>query len=259
MKSAFILCALLIGLAGGYWLMPQGRPAQDLLISQATARPLGDAQAAGVLTIENRGAPDRLLAVTSPVAEAALYSPADPEGVPVPTGTAALALDAAHITLAALGGAAHRSLIPVTLTFARAGPVTARLLLSDPAQDGGARQHGLFGIGDICVVEGDEPAPAVTLSVAATPEGYTVTVHTEEFTFSQEMAGMYHVPGMGHGHLYVGGMKLGRLYEATAGIGALPPGRHEVRVTLNTNDHRAYVVGDVPVTASATIVVDEAS
>lgn len=257
MKSALILCAVLIALVGGYFWMPQGAPAQNLLISQATARPLGDAQAAAYLTIENRGAPDRLLSVSSPVADAALYSPADPKGVPVPTGTASLALDAAHITLSALQDAAHGSLIPVTLTFARAGTLTTKLKLSDPTQEGTARQHGLFGIGDICVVGEGEPAPAITLSAASTPDGYMVTIHTQEFTFSEELAGLYHVPGMGHGHLYVGGMKLGRLYQDTAQIGALPPGTHEIRVTLNTNDHRAYVVNEDPVTASALIVVDE--
>ena len=89
-----------------------------------------------------------------------------------------------------------------------------------------------------------------------TGEGWEVSVQTDEFTFSQEFAGLFHVPGMGHGHLYVGGVKLGRLYAPTAPVGNLPPGRHLVRVTLNTNDHRAYVVGDEPVTATATIVVD---
>ena len=51
-------------------------------------------------------------------------------------------------------------------------------------------------------------------------------------------------------------MKLGRMLEPEAHIGALPKGQHEVRVTLNTNDHRAYVVDDVPVSAAAQIVVD---
>jgi hypothetical protein len=51
-------------------------------------------------------------------------------------------------------------------------------------------------------------------------------------------------------------MKLGRLFAPEYHIGPLPPGSHEIRVTLNTNDHRAYVVGDTPVTASTIITVD---
>jgi len=80
-------------------------------------------------------------------------------------------------------------------------------------------------------------------------------IDAEEFTFSRDLAGAYHVPGVGHGHLYVGGLKHGRLYENQATIGTLPSGTHMIRVTLNTNDHRAYVVDDEPVTATATITI----
>ena len=68
--------------------------------------------------------------------------------------------------------------------------------------------------------------------------------------------GLNHSPGMGHGHLYLSGMKLGRMLKPEAHIGALPRGTHKVTVTLNTNDHRAYVIGDDPVSATVEIVVD---
>ncbi len=236
--------------------MRPANPAQHLLISQATARPMEGGTAVAYLAIDNRGAPDRLVSVTSPQANATLYSPASVAGVPVPTGDGSLALDAAHIKLSGLDGVENGALIPVTLRFENAGEVNTRLHLSDPAEMGAAQKHGLFGIGDICVVGEGEPAPAITLAVSESAEGYQVQVVAEQFEFSKDLAGLYHVPGMGHGHIYVGGFKLGRLYEPTAKIGALPPGTHEVRVTLNTNDHRAYVVDGDPVTASAVIVVD---
>lgn len=247
----------LLPVLGIVYLIVTNSAAQDLRISEAYARPLGAGEAAAVLTIENTGRPDRLLRVSSPSADARLYTPADASGVPVPVGSASLALDAAHIVLENLSSTEDGALIPVALTFEQAGTVRTRVRVSDPTQAGSAQQHGLFGIGDICVVGEGEPAPGITLSVANTASGYQVTVHTEEFVFSEDLAGLYHVAGMGHGHLYVGGMKLGRLYQDTASIGALPPGAHEIRVTLNTNDHRAYVVDDTPVTASAVIVVDE--
>ena len=90
-----------------------------------------------------------------------------------------------------------------------------------------------------------EPAPRLALSVAPDGDGWRVSIEAEDFTFSEEFVDLYHVPGMGHGHLYVGGMKMGRLYAPEAYIGALPKGQHEIRVTLNTNDHRAYVVSDL--------------
>ena len=60
-------------------------------------------------------------------------------------------------------------------------------------------------------------------------------IGVEDFTFSEEFIDLFHVPGIGHGHLYVGGMKLGRLYTPEAYIGALPKGQHEIGVTLDTN------------------------
>lgn len=174
--------------------------------------------------------------------------------MPGPTGRVSLALDAAHVRLA--GEFAAGTLVPLTLVFARAGEVTLKARLSDPRTMGGAGEAGLFGSGGILRVGEGEPAPEISLSVAPEGDGWSVTVEARNFTFSQEMAGLHHVPGTGHGHLYVGGMKLGRLYGPNAHVGALPPGRHELRVTLNTNDHRAYVVGDEPVTVRAAIVVD---
>jgi len=250
-----LLLAAGVGIAA-WLLLPQAPSAQSILLSDAVARPISDQLAVATLTIENSGGPDRLVSVTSTVADVSLYTPADPEGPPVHSGTASLALDSAHVRIAMTETLRDGSLIPVTLTFAMAGPVTTRVRLSDPATAGAAGDSGLFGLGDICVVGEGEPAPQIALRVAQTADGWQVMVDTKEFTFSEEYVGLFHVPGMGHGHLYVGGMKLDRMYAPTANIGALPPGTHEVRVTLNTNDHRAYVIDERPVTATAQIIVD---
>ena len=250
------LVALLVVVAVAAWvLLRAGSPAPHLLLSETQVRPLEPGLAGVFATIENSGMPDRLIAVESPAARAELYDPfGNAEGLPVPVGKASLALDAAHIRLA--GAFAEGTLVPLTLTFARAGEVTLKARVTAASETGQAGEVGLFGLGGICRVGEGEPAPEIALSVAPDGDGWIVTIEAREFRFSEEMAGLYHVPGMGHGHLYVGGMKLGRLYATTAHVGALPTGRHELRVTLNTNDHRAYVVGDEPVTATAVIVVD---
>jgi len=87
--------------------------------------------------------------------------------------------------------------------------------------------------------------------------GYTVLVRTQNFTFSKEKADGPHEAGIGHGHLYVGGVKIGRVYGTTAIVPPLPVGEHIVRVTLNTNDHRTYVVDGDPVTEWITVIVEE--
>ncbi|QBF32020.1 copper chaperone PCu(A)C [Thalassococcus sp. S3] len=255
--SIAVLVLAALGLGGAFLLRPQG-DADDILLSAATAAPLEEGGAAIFLTVENRGTPDRIISVSSPLGDVSLYSPEAEDGIPAPSGlSASLAADGAHLRLSGLStDLQYGQLIPLSLRFEEAGEVTTKARLIDPQKQGGAQEVGLFGLGDICRVGEGEPAPKIALSVHEGVEGWRIRVEAEEFEFSKDFAGLYHVPGMGHGHLYVGGMKLERLYSNEASIGALPKGRHVVRVTLNTNDHRAYVVDDAPVTAMAVIEVD---
>lgn len=258
MKATKIAMLLAVIVAGAASFMQRGGDADHILLTEVSAAPLPEGDLGVFMKVENRGAPDRLIAVASPDADAALYSPEADAGPPMPSGQGpSLAADGAHIILANLSGTASDGrLIPLTLTFEKAGEITTKARISAPKQTGAAEEVGLFGLGDICVVGEGEPAPAVSLSVAPDGDGWKISVNTDQFEFSDALTGLYHVPGMGHGHIYVGGMKIGRLYQPEARIGALPKGEHLVRLTLNTNDHRAYVVGDQPVTATATIVVD---
>lgn len=231
-----------------------------LLITDATAAQLlGKPATVGVfLTIENSGGPDRLTAARSIVAQRArLESAVADAGLPIPAeSSASLAPDGAFILLDGVGGDLKEGrMIPITLRFETAGELRTQARLVAPRTSGVAAAYGLFGIGDICTVEDGEPAPR--LSIEVNPDGteWIVTVKAEDFTFSQDMLNGPHVPGTGHGHLYLGGLKVERFFEPEVRIGALPPGTHEVRVTLNTNDHRAYVVDDEPVTATARITV----
>ncbi|MBW4707510.1 copper chaperone PCu(A)C [Roseobacter sp. YSTF-M11] len=257
MKGLRVTGILLLIFAAGWAVIAREDPASDILIGQAVMRPLDDRQLGAFLSIDNRGDPDRLLAVSSASGRATLYNPAADGGLPVQTGVSSLALDGAHIRLGITPGIlSDGALVPLTLTFEHAGPVVVKARLSDPATPGQAADVGLFGVGDICIVGEGEPAPRINLTVEPDGQGWKVLVTAVDFTFSEDLVGLYHVPGTGHGHIYVGGMKLGRLYAPQAHVGALPKGTHEIRVTLNTNDHRAYVVDEDPVTASAMIVVD---
>lgn len=254
---AVALAALLIA---GAVLFLRPPASSDILLSDAAAAPLEGApgEVAVFVTIENKGPADRITGARSPDAETVeIVAPG--ESLPIPAGSdPALAADGAYLRLSGVEGALDGGrLIPVTLEFERAGPVTTRARIADAQATGRAGEFGLFGLGDICIAgENGEPAPAIALEVQRDGEGWTVQVLTEEFEFTESMVDGPHVPGTGHGHLYLGGLKLQRLYDPVARIGALPPGRHEVRVTLNTNDHRAYVVDDEPVTATAEILVE---
>ena len=65
------------------------------------------------------------------------------------------------------------------------------------------------------------------------------------------------VLGEGHAHIYVDGDKLGRLYTDWFHIASLEPGIHEIRVSLNGNNHAPYYYAGMPVESLVTLEVAE--
>ena len=76
------------------------------------------------------------------------------------------------------------------------------------------------------------------------------------FTFAPEKVNTTHVPGEGHAHLYVDGVKLRRVYGPWAHVEGLSSGMHEISVTLNANTHEEYAVDGQSITAAATVHVE---
>ncbi len=85
--------------------------------------------------------------------------------------------------------------------------------------------------------------------------GVNVKITTTGFTFAPENASGEHVPGEGHAHVYVDGVKDNRVYGNYYHLSGLEPGEHSIRVTLNANSHEQYAKGEHPVEATTTIVV----
>jgi len=97
-------------------------------------------------------------------------------------------------------------------------------------------------------------APSVSASIAKDPVGgWNLHVTATNFRFAPEHASGEHVAGEGHGHIYVNGKKIARLYGAWFHIGSLPTGGADIRVTLNANDHREIMVGGKAVEARLTV------
>lgn len=235
MKAAIFVIALAAAL-GFWWLWSAGAAARHLTISEATAMPMG----AGVmvtLTIDNTGAPDMIVGATN---GRVMGGP-----LPVPTGSASLALEAGHVFVPLGTLPEEGALIPLALEFAEAGTVDVKARLT-----GTMMQHAM---GDTVPLVG---VSALDIQAATVGTGVEVTVSAPGFTFSQDQVDGPHVDGVGHGHLYVGGTKIGRIYGPTARIGRLPPGEHRIWVSLNTNDHQAYAMAGVPAVAETTIAVD---
>ena len=86
--------------------------------------------------------------------------------------------------------------------------------------------------------------------------GFNVQIVPTGFAFAPENVNTTHVPGEGHAHLYVDGVKLRRVYGPWAHVEGLSSGMHEISVTLNANTHEEYAVDGQPITAAATVHVE---
>ena len=123
-----------------------------------------------------------------------------------------------------------------------------------PAKDGGSHA-GHAGM----MVAVDEWAakPTLDTDIYADPVGgWNLNVKTSNFTFDAANAGRDNVEGNGHAHVYVNGMKLGRIYGDWYHIANLPKGRHEISVSLYANDHRGLALGGAKITSTTKVTVE---
>lgn len=87
--------------------------------------------------------------------------------------------------------------------------------------------------------------------------GVIVEIPTDGWRWAPESVNGEPVAGEGHAHVYVDGVKVGRAYGPIQYVNPLEPGSHQIRVTLNANDHSEMTVGGFPVEASEMILVPE--
>lgn len=215
-----------------------------IIVKDAELVPMGRGYAL-VATIKNEGNADRLTGFGSEAVAQTRFMGAGSLVIPA-GGTPALAMDGAHGMVMGIHGDTDTGrVVPMVLWFQEAGRITARARISAPMR----MDHG-----ERITVDAAE-APVVEMVVEPEKDGWRVTLNTQNFSFSQDGADGPHVAGQGHGHLYLNGLKLQRMYTETAQIGALPSGTYDVTVSLNTNDHRVYATNGKAISASVALVV----
>lgn len=122
------------------------------------------------------------------------------------------------------------------------------------AMDHGGAEHAALHEAILALPE-DGDAPRLAIAVDQDPmSGWNLQIITENFTFSPENASRDHIPGEGHAHVYIDGVKLGRFYGPWVHLDGLPEGTVEVRVGLFSNDHRQLSVGDAAL--SETVIIE---
>ncbi|MCP4319709.1 MAG: copper chaperone PCu(A)C [Hyphomicrobiales bacterium] len=265
-----IAVLILLAVVGGllFWNLQSTTSPMKISNPKAVLGEGGNSSFPVFLTLENTGVADTLIGLRSPISDNAMITgTAKDDRAAIPAGSKpSFAGDGAHIMLAGVDeDLQDGSFVPLVLVFENAGEVTAKALVSRMV-DGDAQKsvpnkmtHDMHGMGKVYEVQEGQPAPEILLKVQAVPESgdYRVTAETGNFAFFRpEGDQAEHVAGQGHAHLYLDGLKLQRMYGPDATIGALPAGKHSVSVTLNTNDHRAYVANGKTVTAEVEIDVD---
>lgn len=111
------------------------------------------------------------------------------------------------------------------------------------AADGdAAHEHGMIEI------SAGQPVPAVDLTIHPDPlQGWNLEVNVTNFQFAPDRLDQPSDPAEGHAHLYVNGEKITRLYGNWYYLESLPPGRHEITVSLNANGHEALMHNGQPI------------
>ena len=129
---------------------------------------------------------------------------------------------------------------------------------TEPKADGhghGSHSGHSHSMEPFVIPEGD-PVPTVDLVVKSDPmAGWNVQVKAENFTFAPEELNNPGDWNAGHAHLYLDGKKVARLYGPWFHLTGVKPGERELRVTLNTNDHKDLKAGDQMVEAIAKFTV----
>ena len=100
----------------------------------------------------------------------------------------------------------------------------------------------------------------VSVAITAEPDangGADVHIATEGFRFAPELVDQAHTAGAGHAHIYVDGVKLGRVFENEYHIEEMSPGDHEIRVSLNTNDHGELTYNGQSVESTVTVTIPD--
>lgn len=194
MKALKVIVAvvLLVALASGAYFVVSRQNTRDLHLAAATAAPIeGMPGQVGIFVqIENLDGPDRLIDVQSPAATRAwIDAPTAALAIPQ-NSTPALAADGAFVRLAGVSGdLTDGQIIPVTLTFEKAGQQSVQARLSAPKTTGVAHEFGLFGIGDVCRVGDGEPAPEIALTTRRDGDGWIVEVDAKDFEFTPGSGG----------------------------------------------------------------------
>ncbi|MEX0720166.1 MAG: DoxX family membrane protein [Balneolaceae bacterium] len=107
-------------------------------------------------------------------------------------------------------------------------------------------------------ISGEEHIPEFTSIeiIKITDSSYNLHVELENWEFTPEKTGEETVANEGHIHIYINGIKAGRMYGNWFYLGELDPGEYFITLSLNGNDHTSFVADGEVIRADTTFVAE---
>lgn len=84
--------------------------------------------------------------------------------------------------------------------------------------------------------------------------GWNIRIKTKNFIFTPENINSESKSNEGHGHIYVDNFKMARIYSNWYHLKKLTPGKHSVRISLNSNDHSEWAHGGAPIDSTKIVI-----
>lgn len=105
-------------------------------------------------------------------------------------------------------------------------------------------------------IEVDEnSAPTIEISITKDKmAGWNFKVITKNFTFTPDQVNKENILNTGHAHIFIDGVKLTRLYAPHFYLPDFSIGEHDIKVSLNANNHSAYFLKGKEIAATRTII-----
>jgi len=103
----------------------------------------------------------------------------------------------------------------------------------------------------------DLPFPELALELQPDPaSGHNLILTADGFEMTPEDTNQAAVPGTGHGHMFINGQNIGRLYAKRHHLIDLPKGEVTIHIYLGGNDHKVWVANGEPLFVERTFVVE---
>jgi len=103
-----------------------------------------------------------------------------------------------------------------------------------------------------------QPIPTIDLAVYPDPvRGWNLEIQTTNFRFTPENVNQANQPNQGHGHLYINGENVSRVYGTWLHLPSLPSGSNEITVSLNANNHAALAHNGAMIESTVVVEVPE--